>query len=340
MLNRRAGTYLMRLLPIQLYGRMVPRDAIGLCYHVVSDRRLLHVEHLYPYKSAAQFAADLRYLKRNFRVLSYPELVEARSSGRAGRNAVHLSFDDGYAECFSVVRPLLLEYGVPCTFFLNTGVLDNRRMLDLNRVSLCVGALRRLGAAGAAEVLRELEGEAGRPLPGVAAFAGWIRPLVRNPDSGGTAVLDRLCARLGVDVAGYLRSERPYLTTDEVRQLADDGFTLGAHTPMHAHLGSVSGPERIEEEIVGSCRAVAELTGAERVPFAFPYDADGVDRAFLAGLLRRNPLVGHLFGTGKLRRDREFMVNRMVVDSPPALGAARSNLPGLLRGAYLDEVLV
>lgn len=339
MLNRRAGTYLMRLLPIRVYGRIVPRDVIGLCYHLVSDRRVPHVQHLYPYKSVAQFDADLRYLKRNFRVLSYPELVEARESGRSDPNAVHLSFDDGYAECFSVVRPLLHEHGLPCTFFVNTGVLDNRRMLDLNRVSLCVGALRRLPVPAAAEVLRGLEAQAGRPLPDVTAFAAWIRPLVRDPDSGASGVLDRLCPRLGVDVEAYLASERPYLAVEEVRKLAAEGFTVGAHTHMHTHLGSLSRPERVEEEIAWSCRMVAEITGARRVPFAFPYDADGVDRGLLREMLEAHRFVGHLFGTGKLRRDREFMVNRMVADWPPSVGTARSNLPGQLCGAYLEEVM-
>ncbi|CAA9300201.1 MAG: hypothetical protein AVDCRST_MAG68-300 [uncultured Gemmatimonadetes bacterium] len=328
--SRRAGTYLMRLLPLQVYGRLLPREVVGLCYHVVSDRGLPHVRHLYPYKTPEQFEADLVYLKRSFRVASYAELVEGRDP-----NAVHLSFDDGYAECFSVVRPLLLKHGLPCTFFINTDVLDNRRMLAFNRVSLCLDAVER-GGADAARVMAGTAREAGAP---VDAFATWIRARIRDPDSGAEELLDRLCARLGVDVEGFLANERPYLTTAQVRQMADEGFTMGGHTRMHWHMGSTRGEDRIEREIVESCRVVAEITGDERVPFAFPYDAEGVDRAFLARVLERNPRVGRLFGTGSLRIDAPFMVNRMLADSPPALGRARSNLPGILSGAYLDEFL-
>jgi peptidoglycan/xylan/chitin deacetylase (PgdA/CDA1 family) len=333
LLSRRAGTYLMRLLPLQVYGRILPREVVGLCYHVVSERRLPHVANLYPYKSPEQFEADLVYLKRNFRVVSYAELVR----GRVDPNAVHISFDDGYAECFDVVRPLLLKHGLPCTFFVNTDVLDNRRMLGFNRVSLCLEALRGMDAAEANRIVGEFARD--QFVSDVGGFAIWIRRGIRNPDSGAEEVLDRLCARLGVDVDGFLTAERPYMTRAQVRQMADEGFTIGGHTRMHWHMGSTHGEDRIEREIVESCRVVAEVTGSERVPFAFPYDAEGVDRAFLAGVLERNPFLGRLFGTGSLEVDAPFMVNRMLADSPPAVGRARSNLPGLLSGAYLNEFL-
>ena len=331
LLSRRAGTYLMRLLPLQVYGRILPREVVGLCYHVVSERRLPHVANLYPYKSPEQFEADLVYLKRNFRVVSYAELAQ----GRVEANAVHISFDDGYAECFDVIRPLLLKHGLPCTFFVNTDVLDNRRMLGFNRVSLCLEALR--GMDSADRIVAEIAGD--ESVRDVGGFALWIRRGIRNPDSGAEEVLDRLCARQGVDVDGFLAKERPYMTRQQVRQMADEGFTIGGHTRMHWHMGSTNGDDRIEREIVESCRVVAEVTGSERVPFAFPYDAEGVDRAFLAGVLERNPFLGRLFGTGSLQVDAPFMVNRMLADSPPAVGRARSNLPGLLSGAYLNEFL-
>jgi peptidoglycan/xylan/chitin deacetylase (PgdA/CDA1 family) len=329
--SRRAGTYLMRLLPLQVYGRLLPREVVGLCYHVVSERTLPHVAHLYPYKNPEQFEADLVYLKRSFRVVSYAELLE----GAAEPNSVHLSFDDGYAECFSVIRPILQKHGLPCTFFVNTGVLDNRRMLAFNRVSLCQDAAGRRGPEGA-RIVAETAREAGAPVEG---FTTWIRRAIRDPDSGAEEILDRLCARLEVDVEGFLATERPYLTTEQVRQMAAEGFTIGGHTRLHWHMGSTRGEDRIESEIVESCRVVAEITGAERVPFAFPYDAVGVDRAFLAGVLERNPFLGRLFGTGALSIDAPFMVNRMLADSPPAVGRGRSNLRGILSGAYLDELV-
>ncbi|HYW08905.1 MAG TPA: polysaccharide deacetylase family protein [Longimicrobium sp.] len=338
--GRRTGTRLMSILPMKVYGRLLPRESIGLCYHVVSDAALPHVRHLYRYKSSAQFEADLVYLQRRYRVVTYDELVKAREDGTAaGRNLVHVSFDDGYAECFSVIRPLLLKHGVPCTFFVTTDVLDNRRMLDFNRVSLCLEAMEGMGEGEVRSVLSEIAAEGGHRMTTAAEFAVWIRRSIRDPDSGASAVLDRLCRRLEVDVAAFLRDRRPYMTSDEVRQMASEGFTIGGHTRTHRHMGTARRPEWVEEEIVVSSRIAAELSGARRVPFAFPYDAEGMEVPFMRDLLARHPDIGPLFGTAQLRPEEHFIVNRMLADSPPAKGRARSNLPGLLRGAYLEEML-
>jgi peptidoglycan/xylan/chitin deacetylase (PgdA/CDA1 family) len=338
--GRRTGTRLMSIVPMRVYGRLIPRESLGLCYHVVSDEALPHVRHLYGYKNTAQFEADLVYLQRNHRVVSYDELVKAREDGTAaGRNLVHVSFDDGYTECFSIIRPLLLKHGVPCTFFVTTDALDNRRMLDFNRVSLCLEAMEGMGEGEVRAALGEVAAEGGHRMTTAAEFGVWSRRAIRDPDAGGSAVLDRLCRRLGVDVAGFLRDRRPYMTSDEVRRMAADGFTIGGHTRSHRHMGTARRPEWVEEEIAVSSRIAAELSGAQRVPFAFPYDADGMDPAFVRGLVARHPEIWPLFGTAQLRPDERFMVNRMLADSPPAKGRPRSNLPGLLRGAYLEEML-
>lgn len=336
-LGRRAGAQLLRLLPLRVYGRVIPREVIGFCYHLASDRALPHVRHLYPYKSPAHFEADLLFLLRRFRVVSHAELLEARRSGRPlPPGSVYLSFDDALAECFSVVRPLLLKHGVPCTFFLPTAVLDNRWMMAAQRVSLCVEALALRGAGK--EDLAELRA-LGAPVDDAGALGGWLRRAARDPGSPGVAAADRLLARLGVEVDAYLREERPYLTREEARTLRAEGFTLGAHTRTHPHLGSLGDPARVEEEIVESCREVAEMAGEESVPFAFPYDARGVERAFLRELAAAHPVVGTLFGVEQLRPGGGLVVNRMIADTPPAPGRPATNLPGHLRAAYLEEVL-
>jgi peptidoglycan/xylan/chitin deacetylase (PgdA/CDA1 family) len=337
--TRRAATYGMRLLPVRAFGRLLRRTGAGLCYHLVAAPGLPHVRPLYPYKSPGHFAADLRWLKRRFRVVSYAELQEAADAGRSPEPGwVHQSFDDGYAECFTVARPILLEHDLPCTFFLATDVLDNRRSLAFNRVALALVAIGGRGGAEVRAILGEVGETAGRPFADVGEMGTWLRWAIRDPDSPGEAATDRLCALVGVDEEAFLRSS-PYMTGEQARTMVAEGFTIGGHTRLPWQLGRTAGAERVEREIAESCRVAAELSGQGRVPFAFPYDATGVDRAFLAGVLARNPHVGLLFGTAGLAPDAPFMVNRFLVDTPPAVGAARTNLGGLFRGAYLEEIL-
>ena len=48
--------------PVNIYRKLIPRDLIGFCYHVVSDEQLPHVRHLYHYKTPTIFEQDLSYL--------------------------------------------------------------------------------------------------------------------------------------------------------------------------------------------------------------------------------------------------------------------------------------
>jgi peptidoglycan/xylan/chitin deacetylase (PgdA/CDA1 family) len=321
---------------------MMRREAIGLCYHVVGDAPLPHVSPLYPFKTVDQFRADLLWLKARFRFVSYPELMEARDAGRdPGPNRVFLSFDDGYAECFHVVRPILLELGIPCTFFLATDVVGNRRALPFNQVALCVTAIEGMAGEPAGRILDEMREAAGRPFADAEALSAWMRPALRNPDSPVYAMLARLVELAGVDVDAFLRT-RPYLTDGQVEQMAAEGFSFGGHSRLHWHLGSLTGPghaRRVEHEIVESCRVAARLSGASRVPFAFPYDGFGLDRALVAAVLERNPFIAPVFGTGGVARESGRVLHRMIVDAPPKRRGVPSTLPGVFRDAYLAEAL-
>lgn len=325
---------LMRILPVGAYAHLLPRRVIGMCYHVVSDRDLPHVRNLYRYKSAAQFEADLLFLRRHFHLASYEEI----RSGTAPPNAVLVTFDDGLAECFTTARPILLEHRVPCVFFVSPPHLDNRRMFSFDKASLAIGRLQEMEEGEERAALRAIGARLGIAFTDLPDFARWITRWIRTLERGEEPILDDICGQLRVPVEAYLADHRPYMTREQVITLAGDGFTIGAHGLRHVALGAFS-DEEVIHEILASCRDVAGLVGAEQVPFAFPFDADGVERGLLAQLRRDHPEVGLFFDTRQLRCDVDFMVNRLIVDVPALVGGSRSNLGGYLRNAYLDELL-
>jgi peptidoglycan/xylan/chitin deacetylase (PgdA/CDA1 family) len=60
------------------------------------------------------------------------------------------------------------------------------------------------------------------------------------------------------------------MTWDEVRELSAMGIAIGGHSLTHPRLSHLS-PERQREEIVGSCRKIAEELGQPVRYFAYPY---------------------------------------------------------------------
>ncbi|RQV96591.1 hypothetical protein EH221_04705, partial [bacterium] len=126
---RQSMRKLAEKVPPKFLMRLIGRDLVGVYYHVVSDDAIPHIMHLYDYKSPALFEQDLIYMKQHFNLIGYDALSE-RLSNRTGldRKTAIITFDDGFSQCFSVVRPLLLKHQVPCTFFITTDYVDNRGM--------------------------------------------------------------------------------------------------------------------------------------------------------------------------------------------------------------------
>jgi len=77
------------------------------------------------------FEAHLRYLKAHHRVLPLRTVVEALENGRTlPANAVSITFDDGYADNYDVVFPLLKKYRIPATIFVVSGFVDGTDPLN------------------------------------------------------------------------------------------------------------------------------------------------------------------------------------------------------------------
>lgn len=323
---------LLRSIPLQVYRRVIGRSDLGIGYHVVSDRPLPHVQHLYAYKSRWMFEQDLLYLKHREELVGYEALVNSRTGlPAAGRRRLALTVDDGYAECFSEMKPLLLRHAIPCIFFVTTDLLDNRTMFYRNKVSLCVHQIESVDELAWTELRGKLERISERELPTRASLIEWLLSL--HPPH--ERAIDETCQALGIDVDGYLQEHRPYLTTEEIRGLVRDGFTIGAHSKSHALLSALS-EDQIEEEIVDSCRRVVALTGAKRVPFAFPYSAEGIRPSFLERLTSKHDFIGLLFDKGLSRRGGS-VIGRFSGDEAGDGEIDGSNLPDLMHREFRES---
>ena len=319
---------------MQLLEAFIPRDVIGLCYHTVSDRALPHVSSLYRWKSVAQFKRDLDFLRRSYRVIGYDEVEKSRMQSRGKKPCVVITFDDGLAECHDVVRPVLLEYGVPAIFFVTTEFLDNRRLFYRQKIALCSEAYALLSAGAAAGVRKDVGLIFGVPLESSPELLARLQSATWNEEPA----IDATCERLGVDTGEFLRTVRPYLTSAQVRALAAEGFTIGAHGTSHRMLGTMSEPDAAAD-ILTACGAVSELVPTPLVPFAFPFNGHDVNRDMLRSARESNPQVGLFFDSRQLAPDREFIVNRLVVDDPRGATTSGSNLPARLRRAYGRELV-
>lgn len=72
----------------------------------------------------ATFRRQMQHLRAGARVVPLGEGLEALSGGGVARDAVSITFDDGYRDVYTAAWPVLRELGLPATLFLATGFLE------------------------------------------------------------------------------------------------------------------------------------------------------------------------------------------------------------------------
>ena len=345
---------LLNLMPLTVWKRFYPKDVITLCYHTVSNQDLPHIKY-YRYKNVRQFEADLSYIQDHQRFINYDEVGHHRlKTATLPPNGFFLTFDDGLAECFNVIRPTLLQYGVRGAFFVTTSLIGNRMLFLENKISLCIGAVERLSGEQASELITVLSvakilqdpnrsedfniGMArfrrARIQPPATENHRWLIVSLLMLQPQDAEIVDKYCEHLGINQAEYLGQNPVYLTSEQIRQLAAEGFTVGAHGVSHIKLRLLSSQQQIESEIVTSCDSIRQVTGQKKVPFAFPYTGNGLEVTFLADLVRRYEFIELFFDLRGLHRSPPLIVNRLWVDLPDDRGGEKTNLPRQLSEAW------
>jgi len=103
---------------LSFFGNALVDRASILMYHSVAENDAFFTVH------PDDFRRQLRYLQdQHFDVLSLSNLIARLNAGSDISRTVCLTFDDGYRDNYEHVLPLLIEYQLPATIFLVTGLI-------------------------------------------------------------------------------------------------------------------------------------------------------------------------------------------------------------------------
>jgi len=98
-------------------------------YHLVSDDAPHFVNGLYKPKSIQQFKTDLDFLLKYYQPITLEQVIHYNKGKiKLEKPSFHLTFDDGLANFYHIVAPILTEKKIPATVFLNTDFVDNKEL--------------------------------------------------------------------------------------------------------------------------------------------------------------------------------------------------------------------
>ncbi len=213
---------------------------------------------------------QLGYILAHHEIWNPDRYLQLLTAGvfEASRPPVVVTVDDGYADFYTVAFPLLRRHGIGATVFVTTGFIAGRCWFWWDRLSYLLRAAprgeRRFTVAGVTAHGDPAAVEARRALWRV--FANHLSTL---PDDDKETALADLAEALQVALPAQAPPEYAGMTWDQIRELADHGMTLGAHTLSHPVLSRVDN-DRAWQEISRSRDELAEQIGRDVVWFCYP----------------------------------------------------------------------
>lgn len=252
-----------------LFRALAPAGARGkltiLIFHRVRESR----DALFPDEMhASAFRDRMRWIREWFNVLPLDQAVAALAARSLPERALAITFDDGYADNFTVALPILREFDLPATFFVTTAFLDGGLMWNDTVI----------------EAVRRAQG----PDLDLAALDCGVFAL--DSAAARRATIDALLARLkylpyedrlertnaiSVSVGGS-PPRGLMMSRDQVRELAAAGMVIGGHTVTHPILARLNeGAAR--REIVDGRDLLEAITRQPVRLFAYPNGKPGGD---------------------------------------------------------------
>jgi peptidoglycan/xylan/chitin deacetylase (PgdA/CDA1 family) len=231
---------------------------LALCYHRISDPQGNAERELVPALGTKGFEAQVRYLKRRWRLVRASELLDAAGARRrGGRFPVAITFDDDLPSHVRGAMPVLQRHGAPATFFLCGASLEQPFGFWWER-------LQRAWDAGALDgpLVRDLvPDEPGAERASIKRLGAAIQEL---PPERRRAVAEELGSVAGPDPPDS------GMRAQDVHRLAEAGFEIGFHTLRHDPLPTLDDPA-LAEAMVDGRPALERAAGAPIAVISYPH---------------------------------------------------------------------
>ncbi|MCL1850151.1 MAG: polysaccharide deacetylase family protein [Bacteroidetes bacterium] len=256
-------------------------------YHTVAEEPLPHIKHLYRMKTVKEFQQDLDFLLQHLEPIDAETLYHFHINQIIPKKPVfHLTFDDGLKEMYEIVAPVLLQKGVPATFFINSGFVDNKALFYRYHASLAIESLKKEN-----KLTNDLK-----------------TAILACSYEDKETLFQYFSAQ---KVINFLNEETPYLTTKQIKTLSNQGFTIGAHSIDHPYFYKVPLAEQLRQTRE-SLEFVSSIITQKLRLFAFPFTDYKVSKEFFEEIKSD---VDVSFGTAGLKNDTiPFNIQRIDVE--------------------------
>jgi len=222
------------------------------------------------------------FMEHHYDIVSPDEVYEILLERKKQNRFVCFTFDDGYADTFTLAYPIFKKWNAPFTIYVSTDFPDKNALLWWYALEALVLREDRITFTHHNE---RFVFPAGSPAQKDAAFHVLRRMIIRESDENLGQLLKDLFGSFGVDSREY--SERLSLNWDQIEEMSGDPLvTIGAHTVHHYALTKLK-EEQVRDEIERSRQIIESRIGKSVEHFSYPFGSRGEAGEREFGIVKR-----------------------------------------------------
>lgn len=299
----------------------------SVLFHNISDTESCFTKGLGVTVSRKQFEAALKFIVKHYTPVSLQDVIAEPDGKRLPPRPVLLTFDDAYASVSEFAAPLCAELGVPGVFFVNGSCLNNQQ-LALENLVCYVTNIYGLDTVNSA--IRSVAGTSNLMVRSLLHV--FSRFLPATSLEGRQNFRSALARSAGINEGEMAAEADLYLTSQQLRDLANFKFEIGNHTYAHTNCRTLSSTD-FPSEIDKNKTVLEEISGTHVRSFSVPYGSSVDLTHDLCEHLRRNGYKALFLAEGRANSSwtHDLKLDRVSIkaSTDPALFSEIEILPRL-----------
>jgi peptidoglycan/xylan/chitin deacetylase (PgdA/CDA1 family) len=274
-------------------------------------------------QTVSELEASLVWLKENTAILSEPELIRCIERGRGpGKLSTLITFDDGYADNYTLALPILKKHAIPAVFFVPSNMIEERTLGWWDLISWTVKRSAKPSLVWEGKTFNF-------PADKTEAISFFHKKMQLEKQSATNSLVAELAEKCGVALPAKDVRDRELMTWDQLREAANSGITVASHTHTHLVLATIDEAAQ-REELATSKAFIEEKTRMPVRSIAYPV---GGYRHFTEATRKIAHDVGYQLGysfctgTNRWGSIAPFDVKRIGPPNAPEMIAGTTVLP-------------
>jgi peptidoglycan/xylan/chitin deacetylase (PgdA/CDA1 family) len=258
------------------WRRLSSAKFVILCYHRVGEGGV----PLYSELPRGIFEAQMRHVKKHYRLLSLEEICRGLEDPERAQSGVAVTFDDGYRGVYEEAFPILRKYQIPTTVFLTVNAIETGQVAWYDRIFLALSIIPKNQLDLELDGMRHFSLSSARER--LEAAIEIISCLRKLPDWR----RKECCAALEMQVElPQAELADRMMNWQQVRTMQRAGISFGSHTVSHPVVNQLTLAE-MERELAESKQFLEAKLACPILDFAFPFG-----QLHDCGIERTSPIV-------------------------------------------------